>query len=119
MRFVRFFSRQRNRFDNHQPPKRVWHGAEYAGIWTAPETTYAEFEKNTQRAHDGCRGVIAKWAKIPNDGNLKFRTGTIIYFPTEVEWNNGDRGVQCFAWISDQKLRGSGKGAGPGYFRIR
>ncbi|MGN9914596.1 septum formation family protein [Phytohabitans sp. LJ34] len=95
------------------------HGAEFAGVWAAPESTYADFEKNTQRAHDGCRGVIAKWAKIPNDGNLKFRTGTIIYFPTEEEWNDGDRGVQCFAWISDQKLRGSGKGAGPGYFRIR
>jgi hypothetical protein len=95
------------------------HGAEYAGVWTAPETTYADFEKNTQRAHDGCRGVVAKWAKVPNDGNIKFRTGTIIYFPTEEEWNNGDRGVQCFLWISDQDLRRSMKGAGPGALRIR
>jgi Septum formation len=95
------------------------HGAEYAGVWTAPETSYADFEKNTQRAHDGCRGVVAKWAKVPNDGNIKFRTGTIIYFPTEDEWNNGDRGVQCFLWISDQNLRRSMKGAGPGALRIR
>jgi hypothetical protein len=95
------------------------HGAEFAGVWTAPETSYADFEKNTQRAHDGCRGVVAKWAKVPNDGNIKFRTGTIIYFPTEDEWNNGDRGVQCFLWISDQDLRRSMKGAGPGALRIR
>ncbi|BCB89087.1 septum formation family protein [Phytohabitans suffuscus] len=95
------------------------HGAEYAGVWTAPETSYADFEKNTQRAHDGCRVVIAKWAKVPNDGNLKFRTGTIIYFPDEDEWADGDRGVQCFLWISDQDLRRSMKGAGPGALRIR
>lgn len=95
------------------------HGAEYAGVWTAPDTSYADFEKNTQRAHDGCRGVIAKWAKVPNDGNIKFRTGTIIYFPDEDEWADGDRGVQCFLWISDQDLRRSMKGAGPGALRIR
>jgi hypothetical protein len=95
------------------------HGAEYAGVWTAPESSYADFEKNTQRAHDGCRGVVAKWAKVPNDGNLQFRTGTIIYFPDEEEWEAGDRGVQCFMWISDQDLRRSMKGAGPGALRIR
>jgi hypothetical protein len=95
------------------------HGAEFAGVWTAPDTSYADFEKNTQRAHDGCRVVVAKWAKVPNDGNLKFRTGTIIYFPDEDEWADGDRGVQCFLWISDQDLRRSMKGAGPGALRIR
>jgi hypothetical protein len=95
------------------------HGAEFAGVWTAPDTSYEDFEKNTQRAHDGCRGVVAKWAKVPNDGNIKFRTGTIIYFPNEAEWADGDRGVQCFLWISDQDLRRSMKGAGPGALRIR
>ncbi|MDQ7907989.1 septum formation family protein [Phytohabitans sp. ZYX-F-186] len=95
------------------------HGAEFAGVWTAPEGSYADFEKNTQRAHDGCRVVIAKWAKVPNDGNLKYRTGTIIYFPDEDEWADGNRGVQCFLWISDQDLRRSMKGAGPGALRIR
>lgn len=95
------------------------HGAEFAGVWTAPESSYADFEKNTQRAHDGCRAVVAKWAKVPNDGNIKFRTGTIIYFPDEEEWADGDRGVQCFLWISAQDLRRSMKGAGPGALRIR
>jgi hypothetical protein len=95
------------------------HGAEFAGVWTAPESSYADFEKNTQRAHAGCRGVVAKWAKVPNDGNIEYRTGTIIYFPDEEEWEAGDRGVQCFLWISDQNLRRSMKGAGPGVLRIR
>lgn len=95
------------------------HGAEFAGIWTAPESSYEDFEKNTQRAHDGCRGVVAKFAKVPNDGNIKFRTGTIIYFPDEEEWADGDRGVRCFLWISDQDLRRSMKDAGPGVLRVR
>lgn len=95
------------------------HGAEYAGVWTAPETSYDDFGKNTQRAHTGCRGVVAKWAKVPNDGNIEFRTGTIIYYPSEDEWEAGNRGVQCFLWISAQNLRRSMKGAGPGVLRIR
>ncbi|BCB74294.1 hypothetical protein Pflav_007040 [Phytohabitans flavus] len=95
------------------------HGAEFAGVWTAPESSYADFEKNTQRAHDACRSIVAKWAKVPSDSNLRYRTGTIIYFPDEEEWADGDRGVQCFMWISDQDLRRSMKGAGPGALRIR
>ncbi|MFC0528544.1 septum formation family protein [Phytohabitans kaempferiae] len=95
------------------------HGAEYAGVWTAPETSFADFQKNTQRAHTGCRGVVAKWAKVPNDSNIQFRTGTIIYYPTADEWADGNRGVQCFLWVSGQNLRRSMKDAGPNVLRIR
>jgi hypothetical protein len=95
------------------------HRAEFAGIWTAPDTPYADFDKNTERLHAGCRAVIAAFAKVPNDSAIEYRTGTIAYSPDEEEWRGGDRGVQCFLWIADQDLRRSMKGAGPGVLRIR
>lgn len=94
------------------------HRAEFAGIWTAPETPFADFEKNDDRAHRGCRGVVASYAKVPNDGNLKYRAGTIFYYPSEYEWQLGDRGVKCFLW-SDRDLRTSMKAAGSAGLPIR
>ena len=42
--------------------------------------------------------VVAAYAKLPKDGNLAFRTGTIYYYPTAAEWRPGNRGVKCFPW---------------------
>lgn len=95
------------------------HRSEFAGIWTAPDTSYDAFTKNTDRAHKGCRGVVAKYAKIPNDGDIEFRVGTIYYHPNEAEWREGNRGVQCFLWVDDRDLTRSMKGAGTQGFPIR
>lgn len=86
------------------------HRAEYAGVWTAPDTPYADFTKNSARTHQGCRGVIAAFTKVPNDNQFKYRIGTIIYNPTD--WTGGDRGVRCFLW-DDKDMKRSMKGAGP------
>ena len=48
--------------------------------------------------------VVASYAKLPNDGNLQYRAGTIYYFPHEDEWNSGQPGVKCFLWRSDRSL---------------
>lgn len=88
------------------------HRAEFVGIWTAPETTYKQFRDNATGAHDGCRKQVASFVKVPNDGNLRYRTGTITYRPSEEEWKLGERGVQCFLWISSRELTRSLKGAG-------
>lgn len=95
------------------------HRSEFAGIWTAPDLSYEEFVKDDERAHRGCRGVIARYTGIPNDGNLRYRVGSIYYYPNEEDWRDGHRGVQCFLWMDDRDLTRSMKGAGIRSFPIR
>lgn len=97
----------------------VGHRSEFVGIWTAPDTSYEAFLKDTERVHKGCRGVIAKYTGIPNDENIKFRVGTIYYHPDPEDWREGHRGVQCFLWMDDRDLTRSMKGAGIRSFPIR
>ncbi|SCG69835.1 septum formation family protein [Micromonospora humi] len=88
------------------------HHAEFVGIYQAPDISYAEFQRTSLRAHKACRGLIAKYAEVPNDGNMQYRAGTIIYHPFEQQWRDGDRGVQCFLWVSERTLTRSVRGAG-------
>ncbi|QLQ35258.1 septum formation family protein [Micromonospora robiginosa] len=88
------------------------HHAEFVGIYQAPDISYAEFQRTSLRAHKACRGLIATYAKVPNDGNMQYRAGTIIYHPFEQQWRDGDRGVQCFLWVSERTLTRSVRGAG-------
>ncbi|MFV2100601.1 septum formation family protein [Micromonospora sp. LOL_024] len=89
------------------------HRSEFTGIWQAPDTSWSAFLKDADRAHRGCRSTIARFTKVPDDGNLQYRVGTIFYHPSEGEWRSGNRAVQCFLWISDRTLNRSMKGAGP------
>jgi hypothetical protein len=88
------------------------HRSEFAGIYLAPDTSLEAFEKNSAAVHKGCVAVIARFAKVPNDRNIRYRTGSIFYNPGEDEWAAGDRGVKCFLWV-DRNLTRSMKGAGP------
>ncbi|WBB89765.1 septum formation family protein [Verrucosispora sp. WMMC514] len=88
------------------------HRAEFVGLWQAPQSGWSEFLENPARAHRGCRGAIARYAKVPDDGNLQFRVGTIFYHPAEGEWRSGNRSVKCFIWMSDRTLTRSVKAAG-------
>ncbi|MFF5181120.1 septum formation family protein [Micromonospora sp. NPDC000316] len=88
------------------------HHAEFVGIWEAPDISYAEFKRTSKRTHKACRSLIAKFAKVPDNSDLDYRAGTIFYQPYEEDWKNGNRGVQCFLWISDRNLTRSMKNAG-------
>jgi len=88
------------------------HHAEFVGIYPFPDVAYAEFQRNSLRAHKACRGLIATYVKVPNNNDLQYRAGTIIYHPLEEQWKDGDRGVQCFLWVEDRTLTRSLKGAG-------
>ncbi|RIV37759.1 septum formation family protein [Micromonospora radicis] len=88
------------------------HRAEFVGLWQAPDTSFQAFADNPERTHRACRSAVAEFAKVPDDGNLQFRVGTIFYHPAPQEWRNGNRGVQCFLWSSDRLLNRSLKGAG-------
>ena len=88
------------------------HHAEFVGIWQAPNVSYADFTKSRLRTHKACRSLIAKYVKVPNNSDMQYRAGTIIYHPFEEEWNNGNHGVQCFLWLDDRNLTRSLKGGG-------
>lgn len=88
------------------------HRAEFVGIWTAPAGSYSGFQNNENTKERECRRMAAEFAKVPDDGMLRFRTGVRGYPPTEQEWEDGSRGVQCFLWMNDRDVTRSMKGAG-------
>jgi hypothetical protein len=88
------------------------HRAEFVGVWDAPAGSYSAFSGDKERQNRACRKLVADYAKVPDDGNLRYRTGTIVYPPSEQEWENGSRGMKCFLWINDKDLTRSMKGAG-------
>ncbi|WBB82331.1 septum formation family protein [Micromonospora sp. WMMD882] len=87
------------------------HDAEFVGVYEAPAGSFAAFDKNDAKVHRECLKKVAAYAKVPDDGNLKYRAGTIAYQPDEDEWQDGNRGVKCFLWLSG-KLTRSVKGGG-------
>ncbi|WP_320067932.1 septum formation family protein [Micromonospora sp. RTGN7] len=87
------------------------HRAEFVGIYRAPDVPFDQIDKNRLRIHKGCQALIASYAKLPNNGDMQYRAGTIFYHPFEEEWKNGNRGVQCFLWV-ERVLTRSMKGAG-------
>lgn len=89
------------------------HHAEFVGLWNAPRMSYATLRSDQKRTARGCRTAIAKFAKVPDNSDIKYRSGWISYNPTEEQWERGERGVQCFLWLS-RKLTRSMKGAGTG-----
>lgn len=56
---------------------------------------------------------------MPNDGDLKFRAGSIYYGPAERDWRNGNHTVQCFLWLTDRTLTRSLRNTGPRSLPLR
>ncbi|WP_025617751.1 septum formation family protein [Salinispora cortesiana] len=87
------------------------HHAEFVGVWTAPDTDFADFEQDKDQTRGGCLKLIADYAGVPRS-DVRYRSGLIYYEPAKEQWLNGNRGVQCFLWIDDRNLTRSMKGAG-------
>jgi hypothetical protein len=94
------------------------HDAEFAGLWTAPEMSYAKLSASDDKVGKGCRSTIADWAEIPDNGDVKFRLGYLSFAPNAAEWNHGIREVQCFLWLNGKRVKGSYRGAGTGKLPI-
>jgi hypothetical protein len=88
------------------------HRAEFAGVWTAPDGSYAKQAADVTRTARGCRSAIARFARVPDNEDMKYRSGWISYNPTPAQWKQGERGVRCFLWFSDRRLTRSLKNAG-------
>ncbi len=88
------------------------HRAEFAGLWRAPEITYAALESGTERSAAGCRTAIATFADLPDDSDMQYRTGWISYHPTRTEWLAGERRVRCFMYFAKRTFTRSLRNAG-------
>ncbi|GAB3155560.1 hypothetical protein GCM10027290_51950 [Micromonospora sonneratiae] len=86
------------------------HTSEFGGVWTAPDGRYGDLAGDAMDR--GCADVLARFANVPNDGDLEYRFGTITYGPDEQQWEAGERGVRCFLWLEDRKVSRSLKSAG-------
>ena len=63
------------------------------------------FTGNAKRTHRACQTMIAKYAKVPDNSDARSTApARSTTSPYEEEWRNGNRGVQCFLWISDRDL---------------
>ena len=91
------------------------HQAEFVGVWRAPDVPYlaAADDDAAARVHRGCRGEVADFADLPDDGNLIYRTGTVADWMDELDWEAGDRGFRCYLYLPDRTLTRSLRGAGP------
>jgi len=99
------------------------HQAEFVGVWRAPEDTYPDVEEDSgpvDEVYDGCRSRIAAYTEVPDDGDVRFRAGTIVDWMSRQDWDAGDRAFRCYLWLGeDEEVTGSLKGAGPDELPVR
>jgi hypothetical protein len=88
------------------------HNAEFVGVWFAKDLDYPSDDASWAKFHDGCRALIATYAKVPNDGDLQFRTGVVSLPGGKDVWEQGDRGVRCYLWLDGASLTASVKDKG-------
>lgn len=89
------------------------HRAEFVGVYSAPDVPYPTGNKRRDLFLAGCRAPLAKFANVPNDDEIKYRSGLIWIPAEEKEWKAGNRGVRCYLWMDDKDLKRSMRNAGP------
>ncbi|WP_433530186.1 septum formation family protein [Micromonospora sp. CA-263727] len=95
------------------------HDAEFAGVWQSPDRPYPTRSAEWAPFYAGCRSVLARYAGLPDDANLAFRSDVVVRPPGAGRWRAGDRGVRCYLWLSNRTVTGSLKGAGPAGLPVR
>ncbi|HEU5111292.1 MAG TPA: septum formation family protein, partial [Micromonosporaceae bacterium] len=90
------------------------HNCEFVGVYPAPASAaYPKTSAAWQRIHVGCRKVVAAYAKLPDDKELEFRTGTVVVPNLQDDWSAGNHGVRCYLYLKNGAFSKSLKGAGP------
>jgi hypothetical protein len=98
------------------------HQAEFVGVWKAPDGPYPDADAGddaVDAVYDGCRSQIAGFTDVPDDGDVRFRVGTIADWMPESDWDGGDRGFRCYLWVADRDLEESLAGAGTDELPVR
>jgi hypothetical protein len=88
------------------------HNSEFVGVWKSTASSYPTSNSDWTRYYDECRKLVAKYVGVPNDGDMKYRTGVVALPGGKADWDAGNRGVRCYLWLSSRKLTKSLKGAG-------
>ncbi|MFC7535448.1 septum formation family protein [Actinoplanes sp. GCM10030250] len=89
------------------------HNAEFVGIWNAPaKASYPKGDTTWEEFHTGCRSLVAKFAGVPDDGDLRYRTGVVSLPGNTDVWAQGDHSVRCYLWLDGAALTTSLKGKG-------
>lgn len=89
------------------------HNAEFVGVWEAPDdASYPKGDATWDGFHDGCRTLVATYVGVPDDGDLRYRTG-VVSLPGNAEvWAQGDHSVRCYLWLDGGRLTSSLEGKG-------
>ncbi|GAA2714571.1 septum formation family protein [Micromonospora olivasterospora] len=95
------------------------HDAEFVGVWKAPDKPYPARDADWIPLYAGCRSVLARYVGVPDDDDLRFRSGVVVRPPGAGRWRVGDRGVRCYLWLSDRTVTASLRGAGPAGLPVR
>ncbi|BAL92995.1 hypothetical protein AMIS_77750 [Actinoplanes missouriensis 431] len=89
------------------------HNAEFVGVWEAPaDAAYPKRDATWEEFHDGCRTVVAKYVDVPDDADLRYRTGVVSLPGNADVWAQGDHSVRCYLWLDGAELTSSLEGKG-------
>jgi hypothetical protein len=94
------------------------HTAEFAGIWVSGSTASTSAGLSTGKVEKGCDAAIAKFAAVPDNKDIKARTGWLGFPPDDQSWSSGDHSVRCYLWLNGEKMTSSYKNAGPKKMKI-
>jgi hypothetical protein len=114
------YKKQANEETDDAVPCTSPHEYEFAGTFD-PGLTWDQLQNSDatiKGVHAKCRSVIAAYVGVPDDGNMKYRTGTSLQYPGQTDWESGDHHVRCYIW-PDKVLTRSLKGTGTGGLPIR
>lgn len=97
------------------------HEVEFVGTWRAEDGGYPDADDSdaVSEVYDGCRGRIAAYTGVPDDGDVRFRVGTIVDWMSNQDWEAGDRAFRCYLWAADGDVTGSLSDAGPEELPVR
>lgn len=94
------------------------HRVEFIGIHEVTYRTLEEVGKADGPIHRACLSLIAKYAKVPDNADMQYRTGTTYPLPSKAEWDLGNRGIRCMVYL-DRDLTRSIRGGGGRVLPVR
>jgi Septum formation len=107
------YQHEKDSADNVEKPCSEAHNSEYTGF-VKVDYAYPDLKNHTDEFFGKCRSNIARYAGVPDDSNVKYRTGVLIDWPSPADWQAGDTNIRCYMWLGSEKKTRSIKGVGSG-----